>query len=270
MKKLIAFFSAITFLGSSTLAVSACGVSKGHPINVEIKNAPTKAEKEQTPSPDNYLYNDTYVYNEVNAAYLPTLAAQLVSDKIYYDNGKTLNDDDWKAFYHSTEWRKGYFSSFNYDDSENNRGFSYQDSAGNDFIYQITNNDASVEANKVRIYWYLTSTAAWTPDTANSYQPTKNNITMPALADFAKDTDIIKKQGWVHFWLGIGQYRIDFSVQITFSFGKITDKNKDSFVVLNLATFSKPLGDIKFDDSEAAANEIIGDNLYLSKSTTTE
>lgn len=268
MKKLIAFFSAITFLGTSTLAVSACGVSKGQEIKVEINNAPKKAEDDQNP-PNDYVYDKTYNYNSGSATYLTALAAQLASDKIYYDEGKTLNDDNWKEFYHSIEWQEKSFSSFNYADSENERGFSYQDSNGNDFIYQINKNDGTVDTNKLRIYWFITSKESWSEGTLSpNQQPTKNNITIPSLADFANDEDIIKKQGWVHFYLVIGNYQIDFSIQITFYFGKIIDKNNNSFVVLNLDTFSKPFGNIKFDDREAAANEKIV-NLTLSTKTAT-
>lgn len=260
MKKLIAFFSAITFLGTSTLAVSACGVSKGQEIKVEINNVPKKAEDGQDPLTD-YVYNNTYNYNASYVIYLTALAAQLASDKIYYDDGKTLNDDNWKQFYASTEWRTKSFSSFNYADSENSQGFSYQDSAGTDFIYQINKNDASVDANKLRMYWFITSATPWSAD--SSYQPTKNNITIPSIDDFKTDKEIIQKQGYVHFYLVMGNYQIDFSVQITFYFGKVIDKNKQPTVVLNLDTFSKPLGNIKFDDRETAANDKIV-NLTLS------
>lgn len=263
MKKLIAFFSAITFLGTSTLAVSACGVSKGQEVKVEINNAPKKSD-DTDPSND-YVYNNTYNYNTGSVLYLTALAAQLAADKIYYDDGKTLNDDDWKAFYASTEWRTKSFSSFNYNDSEDSRGFSYQDSNNNDFIYQINKNDASVDTNKLRMYWFITSATPWTSDA--TYQPTKDNITIPTDSDFKTDKDIVQKQGYVHFYLVIGNYRIDFSVQITFYFGKVIDKNKQSTIVLNLDTFSKPLGNIKFDDHEAATEKII--NLTLTSSAST-
>ncbi len=264
MKKLIAFFSAITFLGTSSLAVSACGVSKGQEIKVEINNAPKKAE-DSDPTND-YVYNSTYNYNAGSVIYLTALAAQLASDKIYYDDGKTLNDDNWKEFYASTEWRAKSFSSFNYADSENSQGFSYQDSNSNDFIYQINKNDASVDANKLRMYWFITSATPWSADTSSSYQPTKKNITIPTDSEFKTDKDIVQRQGYVHFYLVMGNYQIDFSVQITFYFGKVIDKNKNSTVVLNLDTFSKPLGNIKFDDRETAANEKIV-NLTLSTKT---
>lgn len=264
MKKLIAFFSAVTFLGSSVLAVSACGVSKGQIVKVEINNAPKKAENGQDPLID-YIYNDKYSYNSGSVVYLTALAAQLASDKIYYDNEKTLNSDDWKELYRSTEWQEQSFSSFNYELAEGVEGFSFQANNDQDLIYQISNNDSTVDNNKLRIYWFITSAEPWNSEDSESFNPTKENITVPGLSEF-DDNNVITDTGWLHFYLKIGTFRIDFSIEINFIFNKVFDKNDIPVVVLNLDTFAKPFGDIKFDDREEAAKTKVV-NLSVKKET---
>lgn len=260
MKKILAFFSAIAFLGSGTLAVSACGVSKGQQIEIKTPNAPKKAKDGQDPLTE-YVYNDKYYYSSNNTNYLIGLSAQLTSDKIYADSGKTFNSATWKEFYNSQEWQRGYFSSFGYDQTgalpSGEHDFSFRANNDQDLIVQLKENDASVDNNKIRTYWFVTSPTAWNASNPGDYKPTKNNITIPDVADFTDKNKIITKTGYIHLYLLIGKFRIDFSAEINFDFTKVVDKNNQPLVMIDIDTFAKPFGTIDFNHPEKTYDKVI-------------
>ncbi|MGL5268149.1 MAG: hypothetical protein ACRC8P_00035 [Spiroplasma sp.] len=266
MKKILAFFSAIAFFGTSSLAVSACGISKGQKIEMNIANAPKEAKDGQDPLTE-YVFNNKYYYNSNNINYILVLAAQLTSDRIYNDNQRTLNGPVWKKFYNSHEWQRGNFLSFNYDQSgtlpDKEQDFSFTGANEKDFI-QLKNNDASIDDNKLRIYWFVTSPEAWSSDKPENYKPTKNHIKVPAVTEFTDQKKTILQTGWIHLYLLIGEFRIDFSAQITFTFAKKIDKNSQSLVVLDLDTFNKPFGIINAKDPEKTYNKVIS-NITISE-----
>lgn len=255
MKKILAFFSAVAFLGSTTLAVSACGVSQGTKIDVVIKDAPEKAKETEDPLVD-YVYNNKYNYSSANVNYLIGLAAQLVSDKIY--NVKQTGTD-WEEFYNYQIWQRESFTSFTYAPtlSGDEKAFSFRDSKGEEFVYQIRNNDASDDDNKLMAYWFIVSATQGGP-------PSRNNITIPRPSEFDHDTEIKTQTGWIHLALNIGVYQIDFNTEINFNFTRITDVNNQQVVLLDLTTFTKPFGDIDF--SNPPYDKI--NNLTLSKPST--
>ncbi|MBE4704146.1 hypothetical protein [Spiroplasma platyhelix] len=237
MKKILAFFSAVAFLGSTTLAVSACGVSKGDNIEVVIKEAPKKAENNQDPLTE-YVYNNQYNYSGVNANYLIALAGQTATDKIY--NFKQPGTE-WEEFYSSEVWQRKSFSSFHYEPTGSEDAFSFRGQGGQEFIVQLKNNDASDDTNKVMSYWFITS--------ANpGDDPEKDNIVVPNSSEFNDDTKIITRSGWIHLFLVIGDFQIDFNAEINFNFTKITDVNNQPVVMLDITTFTKPLGDASFEN----------------------
>lgn len=235
MKKLLAFFSAVTFLGSTTLAVSACGVPQGAKIETIIKTAPEKATEEQDPRTE-YVYNNQYNYSSANVNYLLGVSANLASDKIRTEE---QSGSMWEEFYQSDVWRYGSFSSIHYEVTGEN-AFSFRDGSNNEFIYQIKNNDASVDENRLMTYWVIVSA---TPGGS----PSKSNISMPSASEFEKDGKVITRTGWIHLFLWIGAYQIDFNAEINFNFTRITDKNNQQVVLFDLTSFSKPFGDIDFN-----------------------
>lgn len=239
MKKILAFLSAVTFLGSSTLAVSACGVSQGTKVEVVIKDAPTKAENNQDPLTD-YVYNNQYTYIANNVSYFLALAAQLASDKIYEIK---QTGDGWEDFYNSNAWRRNAFTSFHYEPtlSGEAKAFSYR-AQGGEFIVQINNGDASLDDNLIRTYWFITSANA-------GESPSSNNIIIPEIDDPEwEDQNTITRTGWVHLYLVLEDFKIDFDAEINFNFSKTRDKSGQSVVILNLTTFSQPFGKIDFEN----------------------
>lgn len=267
MKKILSFFSAITFFGTSTLAVSGCGISKGQKIEVKIANAPKEAKDGQDPLTE-YVYNNKYYYSSKNINYVLVVAAQLTSDHIYDDNNTTFTGPVWEKFYNSHEWQRGSYTSFNYDQTgalpigEND--FSFKAANEQDFIYQVKNEDASVDDNRSRIYWFVTSVNPWSADNSSNYQPTKNNIKIPVVTDFTDEKKVIIQTGWIHLYLLIGKFRIDFSAQINFVFTKIVDKNQQPIVMLDVDTFNKPFGKIDFNNSKNTYNKVIS-NITVSE-----
>lgn len=253
MKKILALFSAVTFVAGSTLAVSACGVSKGTKIEIVIKTAPEKAEDSQDPL-NEYVYNDKYTYSSGNVNYLIGLSAQIASDKIY--NIKQQGAD-WEEFYNSNDWQRGNFASFHYEPTGGENAFSFTGKNGQEFIYSLKNNDGSVDDNKLISYWFITSSAA-------GGTPTKENIVVPSPDDFeTQNKKIITNQGWIHLALKIGVFQIDFDAQINFDFTKITDVNQQPIVMLDFSTFAKPYGEIDFNNLEPAYNKVV--NLVVTK-----
>lgn len=267
MKRILAFFSAIAFFGTSTLAVSACGVSKGQEIEVKIANAPKEAKDGQDPLTE-YVYNNKYYYSGKNINYVLAVAAQLTSDRIYDDNNTTFTGSVWEKFYNSHEWQRGSYTSFNYDQTgalpvgEND--FSFKAANEQDFIYQVKDDDVSVDDNKSRIYWFVTSANSWSADNSSTYQPTKNNIKIPAVTDFTDEKKSITQTGWIHLYLLIGKFKVDFSAQINFVFTKAIDKNQQSIVMLDSDTFNKPFGTINFNKPEETYNKVIN-NITISE-----
>lgn len=265
MKKILAFFSALAIGATTGLSVSACGVSKGEEIKIKV-NAP-KEDKEGKNDPlSEYVYNNKYNYINNYSTLLIAIAAQLATDKIYDDNQKTLNSEIWKEFYSSQEWQRGYFSSFNYDQSAYlpaaEHDFSFKANNNQDLIYQVRSNDASKDDNKLRIYWFVTSEQPWSND-SKDYKPTKNNITIPNISDFDNEKKITKT-GWIHLYLLIGNFRIDFSAEINFTFNKFVDGANIPVVLLDITTFSKPFGEINFNNKAETYNKVLR-NLTVSK-----
>lgn len=264
MKKILAFLSSFIFIGSSVLVVSACGVSKGQEIPTEIKFAPTKAENNQDPLVD-YVYNDQYVYSENTATYPLGVAAQLVSDKLYRDPN-SFTGAVWKEFYNSQAWQRGYFSSINYDitDTGLTQAFAFEGADNKQFIINVNNNDLSEDKNIIRFYWFLTSANPWSSSNPSGYQPSKNTIVVPDQSEFNDEVKTITKQGYIHIYLEIGTFRLDFSALLNFDFFKIVDRNDQPAVLLSANSFRKPFGDISFDNPEKTFAAAIK-NLEISK-----
>lgn len=242
MKKILAFFSAVAFLGSTTLAVSACGVSQGSKIDIVVLDAPKKAENDQDPH-TNYVYNNQYNYSQGNVNYAIGVAGQLASDKIYNVRQSTGNPNLWDEFYSSQAWQRGSFHSFHYDPTVvggPKEAFTFQDGSGNEFVVGLKNNDPSVDDNKSMMYWFITS-----PDAGGT--PSRNNIAVPSVADFGEKTKLTKS-GWIHLYLIIGAYRIDFNVEINFNFTLVDVVGNNKFVMLDTTTFAKPLGELDFNN----------------------
>lgn len=242
MKKILAFFSAVAFLGTTTLAVSACGVSQGSKIEVIVQDAPEKAENDQDPL-TSYVYNNQYNYSQANVNYAIGVAGQLASDKIYNTRQSDGNANLWDEFYKSQAWQRGSFQSFNYDPEvagDPKEAFTFRDGAGNEFVYSVRNNDPTDE-DKVMMYWFITS------ETAGG-EPSKNTISVPNPGDFEDGKTELTKSGWIHLYLIIGAYQIDFNIEINFNFTKVKAANGSEFVMLDTSTFTKPLGDIDFNN----------------------
>lgn len=243
MKKILAVFSAVAFLGSTTLVVSACGVSQGSKIDIVVKDAPKKAENDQNPL-NSYVYNNQYNYSQANVNYAIGVAGQLASDKIYNFRQSNGNANLWDEFYKSQAWQRGSFHSFHYEPAisgDPKEAFTFRDSQNNEFVYSLKNSDPSLDENKLMMYWFITSKDA-------GGAPSKDNIIVPAPGDFEDGKTSLTKTGWIHLYLIIGAYKIDFNVEINFSFTKVKVVNNDYFVMLDTSTFAQPLGKIDFNN----------------------
>lgn len=249
MKKMFAFLAAVGFLGTGTLSVTACGVSQGQKIPTNV-NAPEKANQGQDPT-NEYVYNDKYVYSQTNINLAIGVASQLAVQRIR-DTSEGRTTDIWKEFYNSDEWKTGFFTSFNHD-----QHFSFKAKGGKNLIYYIKNNDFTDDNNKLRSYWFVTSSSA-------GETPLEDNIDIPATSEF-DEKDNITRNGWIHIYLKIGKFRIDFDAQIKFVFSRVYDSKKErAEVILNNETFTKPFGTIDFNHPENVYKERI-DKINITK-----
>lgn len=259
MRKIITFLSALSFFSTSTLSVVACGVGNGSEVEI-VKNAPELAKNNEDPLKD-YVYNNSYAFDKNSVNGTIVLASQLAADKIKDDNGATYTGNIWNDFYKSAGYTEGSYTKFALDNTGLPAGehdFSYTGAAGQQLFYWAAkDDDAHLDQNKVRVYWFTGSSTAWSPGSSNTYKPTKESLVVPSLNDFNDKTKQIVKQLYLHLYLLIPGFKIDFSAKIDITFQKTTDKNGLSFVSLDPATIEKPFGTINSDDPSPVYNDRI-------------
>lgn len=246
MRKIITLLSAIGLFSTSSLSVVACGTGNGKEITVNINEAPTQATNNQDPLKD-YVYNDTYNYNSAEVSYVMAVSAQLMVDYIK-DNKASLTSDAsygtiWTQLFNSDAWINGNFSTFNYGQKDaKTEGFTFHDSKGNDYFYNVKNNDASVDSNRLRIYWFKTD----------------NDITVPSFNDIKTNgkNGELTKNGNINLIITIADFSISFNIKLDFDFSVSTYNNSMPLVILDSNTFNKPLGNVTFDNPKASFDRI--------------